>query len=155
MTSVFSKLIVKAILYSPTLRLRMLNIGLRHLVSRIRIVFLRYITLTLALWETRPEPRRLVDSATVKEAVTIERLTEDMERELAELFPRQDDLRLQAVRLLMHLEESGPRKQTMLAEESGMEGYAMSRLLAKLELHRYIIRRRERAEKIVALQKQR
>ena len=30
----------------------------------------------------------------VNEAVTVERLTEDMERELAELFPRQSDLRL-------------------------------------------------------------
>jgi len=51
--------------------------------------------------------------------------------------------------------ESGLKKQTELAEELGMEGYAMSRLLAKLELHRYIIRRREGTDKIVALRKQR
>ena len=54
----------------------------------------------------------------VNEAVTVERLAEDMERELAELFPKQSDLRLQAVRLLMHLEESGPRSQTELADEN-------------------------------------
>ncbi|MGD0550825.1 MAG: helix-turn-helix domain-containing protein [Candidatus Bathyarchaeia archaeon] len=76
-----------------------------------------------------------------------------MERELAELFPIQSDLRLQAVRLLMHLEESGPNKQTELAEELRLEGYAMSRLLAKLELHRYIVRRREGTDKLVSLLK--
>jgi len=115
--------------------------------------FLRYITVTLHHWETGREGP--IDATVVKEAVTVERLAEDMERELAELFPKQSDLRLQAVRLLMHLEESGPKKQTELAEELGMEGYAMSRLLAKLELHRYIIRRREGTDKIVALRKQR
>jgi len=87
----------------------------------------------------------------VKEAVTVERLAEDMERELAELFPKQSDLRLQAVRLPIHLEESGPNKQTELAEELGLKGYAMSRLLAKLELHRYTVRRREGTDKLVSL----
>jgi len=115
--------------------------------------FLRYITVTLHHWETGREGP--IDATVVKEAVTVERLVEDMERKLAELFPKQSDLRLKAVRLLMHLEESGPKKQTELAEELGMEGYAMSRLLAKLELHRYIIRRREGTDKIVALRKQR
>jgi DNA-binding MarR family transcriptional regulator len=53
----------------------------------------------------------------------------------------------------MHLEESGPRRQTELAEELGTEGYAMSRLLAKLELHRYIVRRRDGTDKLVSLLK--
>jgi DNA-binding MarR family transcriptional regulator len=51
----------------------------------------------------------------------------------------------------MRLEESGPKRQSELAEESGLEEYAMSRLLAKLELHRYIARRREGTDKIVSL----
>ena len=76
-----------------------------------------------------------------------------MKLELEELFPKQSDLRLQAVRLLMHPEESGPRRQTELAEELGTEGYAMSRLLAKLELHRYIVRRRDGTDKLVSLLK--
>ena len=59
-----------------------------------------------------------------------------------ELFPKQSDL---------HLEESGPKKQSELVEELGLEAYAMSRLLAKLELHSYIIRRREGTDKIVSL----
>jgi DNA-binding MarR family transcriptional regulator len=115
--------------------------------------FLRYITLTLQYSESRS--KKIIDTQTVKEAVTVERLAEDMEVELAELFPKQSDLRLQAVRLLMRLEESGPNKQTELAEELGMEGYAMSRLLAKLELHRYIARRREGTDKIVSLRNER
>jgi len=66
----------------------------------------------------------------------------------------QSDLRLQAVRLLMYLEESSPKKQGELAEEFGLEEYAMSRLLAKLELHRYVVRRREGTDKIVTLRKE-
>jgi DNA-binding MarR family transcriptional regulator len=92
-----------------------------------------------------------IDLKMVRNAVTIERLAEDMEHELAELFARQSDLRLQAVRLLMHLEQSGSKRQSELAEELGVEAYAMSGLLAKLELHRYIVRRREGTDKIVGL----
>jgi len=115
--------------------------------------FLRYITLTLDLWQTRSEPHEPIDSAAVKEAVAVDRLAEDMELELVELFPKQSDLRIQAVRLLMHLEESGPQKQTELAERLGMEDYAISRLLAKLELHRYISRARSGTDKIVVTTK--
>jgi hypothetical protein len=114
--------------------------------------FLRYITLTLQYSESHGE--KIIDAGTVKEAVTVERLAEDMEAELVELFPKQSDLRLQAVRVLMRLEESGPRKQAELVEELGLEGYAMSRLLAKLELHRYIVRRREGTDKVVSLWKE-
>jgi hypothetical protein len=115
--------------------------------------FLRYILLTIESWEMRPKPRGPIDLETVENVVTVERLAGDMELELVELFPKQSDLRLQAVRLLMHLEESGPKRQTELAEELGMEAYAMSRLLAKLELHRYITRQREGTDKIVSLWK--
>ena len=113
--------------------------------------FLRYVTQTLESWEMLREPTELIGLPLVKRTITIDRLAQDMELELAELFPKQSDLRLQAVRLLMRLEESGPKKQAELAEEFGLEGYAMSRLLAKLELHRYIARRREGSDKIVSL----
>jgi DNA-binding MarR family transcriptional regulator len=102
--------------------------------------FLRYITLTLRHWQV--DGKGPIDTTIAKEAAKLERLGEDMERELAELFPKQSDLRLQAVRLLMRLEESGAKKQTHLAEELGMEDCAMSRLLAGLELHRRVARRR-------------
>jgi len=103
------------------------------------------------IWSTGSQPRGQIDTATVKKAVTAKRLAEDMELELVELFPKHSDLRLQAVRLLMHLEESGPTRQSQLGELLGIEPYAMSRLLAKLELHRYVAREREGADKLVRL----
>jgi len=115
--------------------------------------FLRYITLTLDLWERRPEPRDLVDSATVREAVTVERRAEDMELELMELFPKQSELQFQAVQLLLLLEELGPRRQKELAKELGVEEYALSRVLGKLESHRYIARRQEGTGKVVSLRR--
>ena len=83
--------------------------------------------------------------------VTVERLDEDMELELVELFPKQSELRLRAVRLLFLLEESGPKRQNELSEELGMQPYEMTRLLEKLEFHHYITRRREGKDKIVSL----
>jgi len=113
--------------------------------------FLRYITLTLDEWRPRPELHELIDPAAVREAVTFERLAEDMELELAGLFPKHSDLRMQAVRLLVLLEESGPHKQSQLVEQLGLEEYAMSRLLAKPELHRHVIRKRDGTDKVVTI----
>ena len=113
--------------------------------------FLRYVTQTLESWEMLREPTELIGLPLVKRTITIDRLAQDMEPELAELFPKHSDLRLQAVQLLMLLEESGPRRQTELMDTLGVEDYAMSRLLAKLELHRYIARRREGTDKLVSL----
>jgi len=113
--------------------------------------FLRYITLALRLWETSPEPRDSIGLEIVRKAIATERLAEDMEFELAELFPKHSDLRLQAVRLLMHLQEYGPTKQSELGQELGMERYMMSRLLTRLELHHYVTRERARTDKIVSL----
>jgi CRP-like cAMP-binding protein len=61
------------------------------------------------------------------------------------------NLRLQAVRALIRLEESGPITQDRLAEQLGIERYAVSRLLSKLELHRYVACERVGSEKVVRL----
>jgi hypothetical protein len=53
----------------------------------------------------------------------------------------------------MLLEKSKAKRQTGLVEELVTERYAMSRLLEKLEVHRYAIRRREEIGKIVNLWK--
>ena len=113
--------------------------------------YLRYIGLTLDLWQSKRRLGELIDEETVREAITVERLAQDMELEVSELFPKQSDLRLQAVRLLLDLEEHGPRKQTELADQFSMEPYALSRLLTNLELHSYITRKREGTDKIVTL----
>ena len=113
--------------------------------------YLRYIMSTLDQWEYSPKPHGPINVEIVNKAVTPDRLAQDMEYELQELFPRQSDLRLQAVRLLMHLSESGSKKQIELAEELNMQPYAVSRLLEKLELHRYVTRKRVATDKVVSI----
>jgi DNA-binding MarR family transcriptional regulator len=51
----------------------------------------------------------------------------------------------------MQLGESRPIKQNALAEALGMEPCALSRLLTRLELHRYVIRERTGTDKVVNL----
>jgi hypothetical protein len=85
--------------------------------------------LTLDSCESLPEPKDSIDLGLVQRTITTDQLVEDMEVQLGPVFRKGSDLRLQAVKLLMFLEESGPRKQTELVEELGMEDYAMSRLL--------------------------
>ncbi len=70
--------------------------------------------------------------------MTVERLVEDMELEFVVLFPKDSDLRLLAVRLILLLEERGEQKQRALADLLEVQGYALSRLLTKLEAARYI-----------------
>ena len=89
----------------------------------------------------------------MKQAVPLERLEEDMELELSELFPKHGELARQAVRSLMLLEEVGSRKQSELATQLDMEPYALSRLLGKLELCNYITRTRDGSDKIVSLRR--
>jgi hypothetical protein len=60
-------------------------------------------------------------SGMMKSAISVRRFCEEM--------------KLQAIGLVMHVEESGPKKQTKLTEELGTGDCTMSRLLAKLELH--------------------
>jgi DNA-binding MarR family transcriptional regulator len=117
--------------------------------------FLRYIMLTLELWEEKRRVGRIhIETETVKEAVTMAQLAEDMEVELADLFPKHSDLRWLTVRLLLLLQERGERKQSELADSLEVEAYALSRLLRKLEASHYITRRRERNDKIVNLYSQ-
>jgi len=111
--------------------------------------FQRYIMLSVKAWRTRQSREDRIDVTTVKDAVSVDRLAEDMELELSELYPKHADLRLQAVRALIQLQEQGATTQDQLAEHLGIEPYAMSRLLSKLELHRYVTRERVGSEKIV------
>jgi hypothetical protein len=73
--------------------------------------FQRYILVTIKAWQTSPSGQGCIDMVTVKESVTLDRLAEDMELELSELYPNHADLPLQAVRGLIHLEERGPVTQ--------------------------------------------
>lgn len=115
--------------------------------------YLRYITLTLDLWE-RMHSTDLISVELVKKAVTIDQLAEDMEVELSDLFPKHSDLRFKAVELLMHLQEHGPEKQSNLTKALEVEDYVMSRLLTKLEHAKYIVRARDGTDKIVSVTNQ-
>jgi hypothetical protein len=115
--------------------------------------YLRYITLALNLTESQSggKVESDIDVALVKEAVGSQRLAADMELELLGIFPRENDLRILAVRLLMLLEEQGPQKQSTLGASLEVAPYVLSRLLGKLEASRYVMRTREGGDKLVAL----
>jgi hypothetical protein len=116
--------------------------------------FLRYILLSLDLWERGPSMSEAIDVDLVTRAVPVERLAADMELELTALFPKNSDLRWLAVRLIMLLEAQGERKQGELADLLGAKDYTMTRLLETLEAAHYINRRRDGNEKIVSLHSQ-
>ena len=112
--------------------------------------FLRYITLTLNHQERAATPLPInVDQ--VREAVPPQLLAQDMDQQLTEIFPKQPDLRIQAVKLLLHLEEHGPTSQTEIAQLLNLQEYAVTRLLNKLEDNRYIQREKRGKENTVAL----
>ncbi|HUK49787.1 MAG TPA: MarR family transcriptional regulator, partial [Terriglobales bacterium] len=113
--------------------------------------FLRYVTLTLDLWERESGGKGEIGVGVVERAVPWERACEDMALELAELFPRHAALQKQAARILFRLKEVGVVKQTELAEQLHLEPYELSRILAKLEVHEQITRTREGVDKIVRL----
>jgi len=115
--------------------------------------FLRYILLSLDLWEGKADGGEVIDVELVVEAVPVERLAEDMELELYALFPKQSDLRGLAVRLIMLLEEGGERRQSELLDLLGVKDYTLTRLLGKLEEAGYITRRRK-GNNIVSLPSQ-
>ena len=113
--------------------------------------FLRYISLALDAWELQGRRPERVDVGLVRGAVGVERISEDMELELSEPFPRDREFRVLAVRVLLWLGEVGTARQQELLSRFGVEESRLSRLLERLELHRYISRERHGADKIVSL----
>ncbi len=113
--------------------------------------FLRYLTLTLDLWKAESNKPDKIDAALVKNAVTSERLAEDMDLELSRIFPRDPEARMHASRILRLIQESGPQTQSKLAKQLGLKSYTVSRLLEKLEYFGEVTRRRSGTDKIVSL----
>lgn len=110
--------------------------------------FKNYLSLTLDLWTSEGRSGR-IDRATVKRAVPIERIAEDMELELKPHFRSNSESANMAVRVLLDLEETGPQKQGDLATKFEMEPFEMTRLLNKLESLPYVRRRRDGTGNIV------
>jgi len=112
--------------------------------------FLRYIILALDHHEHTKTPTPITADQ-VREAIPPQLLAKEMDQQLSEIFPRQPDLRTQAVKLLLHLEEHGPIGQVKIAELLDIQDYAVSRLLNKLEDHNYIRRERKGVENIITV----
>ncbi len=114
--------------------------------------FLRYLTLTLDLWESKHQENNeidLIDTSIVKEAVTIERLAADMEVELTALFRNSSDQRKLAVKIMALLQEHGEMKQNELAKQLEVEPYAISRIITRLEDAKYVSHSHDGADKII------
>lgn len=86
--------------------------------------------------------------------ITEGQLVQDMELELADLFPNEKILRQKTVKLLHLLKKNGPTLQTKMTEEL-FDGHKMqaSRFLDRLEAYGYITRERcgTKGKKIVKL----
>jgi hypothetical protein len=112
--------------------------------------YLRYILLTLDFWQ-KPNRRGEINEETVKKAIPLERVAEDTELEFVALFPKHSELRILAIRVLMHLQENGSRKQSDIARDLNVEPFTLSRLLTKLESGRHVTRTRDGTDKVVSL----
>ena len=111
--------------------------------------FLRYITLALDLQE-HTGASLPITADQVREAIPPHLLAEDMDQQLTEIFPRQPDMRTEAVKLLVHLQEHGPTSQTKIKELLHLPDYTVSRLLSKLEDYRYIRLEKKGIENIIS-----
>jgi len=113
--------------------------------------FLRYTTLALDYQERTSTPLPITADQ-VREAIPPHILAEDMDQQLTEIFPRQPDMRTEAVKLLQHLEEHRQTAQTKIKELLHVPDYKVSRLVNKLEDYRYVKRERKGIENIIALE---
>lgn len=84
----------------------------------------------------------LIDTDLVNETITLDQLAKDMALELSDIFKRVGQ-KLEAVKLLDFLRQSGEANQKQIAEGIGVSESTVSRLMRKLEAHGYVFRKRE------------
>jgi hypothetical protein len=111
--------------------------------------FKRYVALTIESF--KPSSGVRITAEMVKKIVTTDRVAEDLDVELEQLFPNNRESRRDAVRIILKLSESGPLEQSKLAQDLELAEYTLSRLLSKMELHGYVIRTPRGPQKIVTL----
>ncbi len=107
--------------------------------------FLKYIRLALDDYK-----RGAIGEEQVRRSVT-KHMVSDQEGELAEIFPKSMAPRVQAIEVMNYLEAHDAVSQKMLASALGIEEYALSRILEKLELHGRLIRERKGLTNVVRL----
>src|SRR5208282_5733835 len=84
----------------------------------------------------------------VRKSVSEQQLLVDNEEELSEIFPKSDQSRLQALKVMQFLETHSVNQKD-LAESVGISEYALSRILDRLELHHRIRREKSGLENII------
>ena len=87
----------------------------------------------------------------VRNSVSEQQLLLDNEEELAEIFPKSEESRLQAIKVMRFL-ETHIVNQKELAESVGIPEYALSRILDRLELHHKIRRKKRGLENIIQIE---
>jgi len=92
---------------------------------------------------------RIITLDDVRSIITTDKLVQDMELTLCELWPRNKDNRVYAVKVLRFLRENGPTPQKVLANEI-FDGNLMlcSRILNKLGDYAFLKMEKKGAEKI-------
>ncbi len=102
--------------------------------------FLNYIQLNL---ENYPNQGKTIGVEDVAKNISEQQLLSDREEELAEIFPKSTQPRLQALSVLQCLETQEATNQKELAKTLKIEEYALSRILDRLELHQKIKREKK------------
>jgi len=111
--------------------------------------FLRYINLcaeALFLGRVGPPP---IDTSMVDRVVTEEELRKDLESELSAIFPKSDEMKVKALRLLSYLSARDGLNQKQLAEALGYSEMDVSRICEKLEQYGYVRRESTKEGKMV------
>lgn len=97
----------------------------------------------------------LITETDVKNWITLDRLLDDWNRELMEVFPKSKGHRRKAIEILVHLQEHGKTTQAELQQlyygPESSDKMTCSRTLAKLEEHGYILRSYDGREKAVEM----
>lgn len=98
--------------------------------------FKRYISNCLS--ELFNKQLSIITKENVKTIITTQRIVQDMELQLSELFPHSKKNREYAVTLLRFLREHGETQQTVLTKQFFTDKMSCSRLLNALALHGYV-----------------
>ncbi|MCP8309632.1 MAG: MarR family transcriptional regulator [archaeon] len=112
--------------------------------------FLRYISLCIEEWMAQEDMNKLIDLPLTEKAITNEEVSKDMDLELAALFPKSEEMKRKAIKIISYLTNvKEGLNQKQLAKALNLNEMDCSRLCDKLEEHGYIIRESSKEGKMV------
>jgi predicted XRE-type DNA-binding protein len=104
--------------------------------------FMKYIQACIEKHVITEAKQERIDIELVNKTITFDQVVKDMDLELSDIFKRSEQ-KLEAVKLLDFLRQNDEANQKQIAEGTGISEPTVSRLMQKLEAHRYVIRRRD------------